>query len=98
MFLISHSLFSESYLISISFTLSGGAGVGKSDVLKTVNQALLRFYDTQPGQNPDDIREVIAATTGKAAYNVKGNTLRSLFHIIAIVCKPFTHNVHKTGP
>lgn len=62
--------------------LSGGAGVGKSHVLKVIYQALLRYFDTA-GENPDEIKVVIGAPTGKAAYNIKGNTLHSIFHIPA---------------
>lgn len=34
--------------------LTGGAGVGKSQVLKALYNALLRYYSTLPGNNPDD--------------------------------------------
>ena len=60
---------------------SGGAGVGKSHLLKTTYQALVRYFDSVPGENPDDIKVVIAAPTGKAVYNVHGNTLHSLLNI-----------------
>ena len=63
------------------FFISGGAGVGKSHVLKTLYQALVRYFDKIPGENPDDLKVIIAAPTGKAAYNVRGNTLHALFSI-----------------
>lgn len=63
------------------FFLSGEAGAGKTHVLKTIYQALVRYFDSVPGENPDDIKVVIAAPTGKAAYNVHGNTLHSLLDI-----------------
>lgn len=62
--------------------LSGGAGVGKSHALRAVYQAIMRFYDTA-GENPDELKVVIGAPTGKAAYNIKGNTLHSIFSIPA---------------
>ncbi len=34
--------------------LSGGAGVGKSVVIRVLYQALLRFFCGQHGQNPED--------------------------------------------
>jgi len=37
--------------------------------------------DSVPGENPDDIKVIIAAPTGKAVYNVHGNTLHSLLDI-----------------
>ena len=52
--------------------LSGGAGVGKSYVLKLINQALLRYFDTVPSENVDDVKVLLTAPTGKAAYNNKG--------------------------
>jgi exonuclease III len=63
--------------------MTGGAGVGKSHVLKAVYQALLRYFDVCAGQNPDEIKVIIGATTGKAAFNVNGNTLHTLFNIPA---------------
>ena len=54
--------------------LSGGAGVGKS----TVTNAL---YVT--GENPDDVKAVKSAPAGKAAFNIKGNTLHAAFKIPA---------------
>jgi len=63
--------------------LSGGAGVGKSYVLKMIYQALLRYFDTVPGENIDDVKVLLTAPTGKAAYNIKGTTLHSAFGIPA---------------
>jgi hypothetical protein len=57
------------------FFLSGGAGVEKSHVLKTLYQALVRYFDKVSVENPDDLKVIIAAQTGKAANNVRGNTL-----------------------
>ena len=50
--------------------LTGGAGTGKSRVINTLYQVLLKIF------NPREIAErlpvLISAYTGKAAYNVKG--------------------------
>ena len=54
---------------------SGGAGVGKTHLVKGIFQALLQYYNSLPGQDPDDIKLVLAAPTGKAAYNIHGVTL-----------------------
>ena len=35
------------------------------------------------GQNPDDVKVVKTAPTGKAAFNINGNTLNSAFKIPA---------------
>ena len=48
-----------------------------------INQALLRYFDTVPGENVDDIKVLLTAPTGKAAYNIKGCTLHSAFGIPA---------------
>lgn len=63
--------------------LSGGAGVGKSVLLKALYQALLKFYSHKPGENPDDCKILVCAPTGKAAYNVGGLTIHSAFNIPA---------------
>ena len=63
--------------------LSGGAGVGKSTVTNALYEALIRYLNSIPGENPDDVKVVKAAPTGKAAFNIKGNTLNSAFKIPA---------------
>ena len=63
--------------------LSGGAGVGKSTVTNALYEALIRYLNSIAGENPDDVKVVKAAPTGKAAFNIKGNTLHSAFKIPA---------------
>ena len=63
--------------------LSGGAGVGKSSVTNALYEALVRYLNSIVGNNPDDIKVVKTAPTGKAAFNIKGNTLHSAFTIPA---------------
>ena len=63
--------------------LSGGAGVGKSTVTNALYEALIRYLNAQPQNDPDDISVVKAAPTGKAAFNIRGNTLHSAFKIPA---------------
>ena len=63
--------------------LSGGAGVGKSTVTNALYEALIRYLNSQPETNPDEVSVVKTAPTGKAAFNVKGNTLHSAFKIPA---------------
>ena len=64
-------------------SLSGGAGVGKSTVTNALYEALIRYLNSIAGENPDDVKVVKAAPTGKAAFNIKGNTLHSAFKIPA---------------
>lgn len=63
--------------------LSGGAGVGKSHVTKTLYQAALKYYNSRAGVNFAAIKVLILAPTGKASYNVKGNTIHSALAIPA---------------
>ncbi|XP_065942483.1 uncharacterized protein [Magallana gigas] len=60
--------------------LSGGAGVGKSVLIRALYQAMHRFLCSTEGENPDDIRILLCAYTGKAAYNIGGSTIASAFH------------------
>ncbi len=59
--------------------LSGGAGVGKSVLIKALYQALYRHLNLKDGENPDDIRILLCAFTGKAAFNINGVTIASAF-------------------
>ena len=61
--------------------ITGGAGVGKSVVIRTLYQALHRLLCSESGQNPEDIRILLCAYTGLAAYNIQGSTLHSAFCI-----------------
>ena len=60
--------------------LSGGAGVGKSVLIKAIYQALHRQLHSADGEDPSDIRILLCAFTGKAAYNINGITIASAFH------------------
>ena len=61
--------------------LSGGASVGKRTVTNTLYKALIRYLNAQTENDPDDISVLKVAPTGKAAFNVRGNTLHSAFKI-----------------
>ena len=63
--------------------LSGGAGVGKSTVTNALYEALIRFLNSIARENPDDVKVVKTAPTGKAAFNIKGNTVHAAFKIPA---------------
>ncbi|XP_063951720.1 uncharacterized protein LOC135153231 [Lytechinus pictus] len=79
--------------------LSGGAGVGKTRVIKSLYQALVRHYNTESGSNPDVIKVLLTAPTGKAAYLIRGQTLHSAFCIPAnqgFSYKPLSHDKRNT--
>ena len=60
--------------------LSGGAGVGKSVVIRALYQTLYRLLNLKEGENPNDIRVLLCAFTGKAAFNIGGSTISTAFH------------------
>ena len=59
--------------------INGGAGVGKSRLIKAINQTLIRHENRIPGHNPDNISVLITAYTGKAANLIGGMTLHHVF-------------------
>ena len=63
--------------------LHGGAGTGKSHVLKALYQGLYRLLNKNPGQQTNNLITLLVAPTGKAAYNIKGHTIHCAFHIPA---------------
>ena len=69
--------------------LTGGAGVGKSVVIRDFYQSkkirdfyqsLYRILNLRDGENPDDIRILLCAYMGFAAFNISGQTICSAFH------------------
>ncbi|CAF1307832.1 unnamed protein product [Rotaria sordida] len=67
--------------------INGGAGVGKSTLIKAVYQSILRFYNSLPGYYPDSIRAALCAPTGKAAALIDGMTLHSFLSLPVNQCK-----------
>ncbi|CAF1564037.1 unnamed protein product, partial [Rotaria sp. Silwood1] len=67
--------------------INGGAGVGKSTLIKAVYQSILRFYNSLPGSNPETIHTAICAPTGKAAALIDGMTLHSFLSLPVNQCK-----------
>lgn len=59
--------------------LTGGACVGKSVLLRSLYQALIKFFNKRVGENPDNINILLCAPTGKAAHNIGGSTIHSAF-------------------
>ena len=63
--------------------LSGGGGVGKSRLSKSFYQAALKYYNTRAGHDFHQIKVLMLAPTGKAAFNIKGMTIHSALAIPA---------------
>ena len=62
--------------------LSGGAGVGKSHAIQALYQSLIKYYNTLAGENFHKITVLLLAPTGKAAFNIRGNTIHNALHIL----------------
>ena len=63
--------------------LSGGGGVGKLHLTKALYQAVLKYYNSRAGIDFGKISVLLLAPTGKAAYNIQGNTIHSTLAIPA---------------
>nr|XP_058946351.1 uncharacterized protein LOC131774356 [Pocillopora verrucosa] len=65
------------------YFLSGGAGVGKSHLVKCLYQAALKYYNSRAGEDFNDVKILLVAPTGKAAFGIQGNTIHSTLAIPA---------------
>lgn len=63
--------------------ISGGAGVGKSRLIKAVFQTVTRLFRSEPG-SVDAPEVLIVAYTGKAAHNVNGMTAHTTFSLTMV--------------
>ena len=61
--------------------LTGGAGVGKSVVIRALYQSLHRYLISQAVDELDHLRVLRCAPTGTAAYNIDGLTIHHAFAI-----------------
>lgn len=61
--------------------ISGGAGVGKSQLIKAIYQSLLRVFRGKAGPVEEKPKILIVSYTGKAAHNVGGITAHSAFSL-----------------
>lgn len=62
---------------SIHLCITGGAGVGKSVVLRLLYQSMSRFFNLSPDDLPNVESVKCLAYTGKAAFLINGETLHS---------------------
>ena len=60
--------------------LSGGAGVGKSHLTKALYQAALKYYNTRAGVDFGEIKVLMLAPTGKAAYCMLSRAIQYTVH------------------
>ena len=59
----------------------GGAGVGKSVVIRALYQSLHRYLISQAVDELDHLRVLRCAPTGTAAYSIEGLTIHHAFDI-----------------
>ena len=63
--------------------LRGGAGAGKSHLTNCLYQAVLKYYDTRAGVDFHQVKILMLAPTGKAAFNIKGNAIHNALAVLA---------------
>ena len=61
--------------------ISGGAGVGKSHLLRAIDESIKRWYLRMPGHDFTKTPVAIIAPTGTAAFNVRGLTIHAALAI-----------------
>lgn len=59
--------------------ITGGAGVGKTNLLLTLVESMERYWIHELDCNPDKVRVIVCAATGKAACEAGGVTINSAF-------------------
>lgn len=67
--------------IPFYYFISGGAGVGKSRLIKAIFQSVTTYFRNQRGAELDLPYVMLTAPTGKAAHNIAGMTVHSVFSL-----------------
>ena len=57
--------------------------MGKSHLIKSLYQAALKYYNSRAGEDFNEVKILLLAPTGKAAFGIKGNTIHSTLAIPA---------------
>ena len=60
-----------------------GAGLGKPHLIKSLYQAALKYYNSKAGEIFNEVKILLLAPTGKAAFGIKGRTIHSSLAIPA---------------
>ncbi|KAI8116853.1 ATP-dependent DNA helicase PIF1 [Lucilia cuprina] len=61
--------------------VASGAGVGKSRLISAIYQSVNYRQNYLPGNDPNVIKVLLCAPTGKAAFGIGGATLHSMFSL-----------------
>ena len=69
-------------ILPVYHLITGSAGTGKSVLIRSVHQTLLKEFSKQKHlANPDSITVLLAAPTGLAAFNINGTTIHGALGI-----------------
>ncbi|XP_061191743.1 uncharacterized protein LOC133199982 [Saccostrea echinata] len=68
--------------------ITGGAGTGKSHVIKAVEYEASRLF-SRIMSSPDGISVLLTAFTGTAAFNIGGNTIHHVFSLTKYLPLPY---------
>ena len=68
--------------------ITGGAGTGKSHLIKTIHYEVSRIFEkTLP--SPNSVSVILTAFTGTAAFNIGGNTIHHVFSLTKAMPIPY---------
>ncbi|CEP17045.1 hypothetical protein [Parasitella parasitica] len=81
-----HPMFSNSTVSQSTFKpfyhfVTGGAGTGKSLLIKALHECLARHFDIGRERDMSTPSVLLCAPTGKAAFNISGQTIHNAFTI-----------------
>lgn len=68
--------------------LTGGAGKGKSQIVKAINYEATRFF-SRTMQSPEALPVLLTAFTGTAAFNIGGCAIHSVFSLTKFLPLPY---------
>ncbi|XP_062591494.1 uncharacterized protein LOC134252984 [Saccostrea cucullata] len=68
--------------------ITGGAGTGKSHVIKAIEYEASRLF-SRTLSSPDSVSVLLTAFTGTAAFNIGGNTIHHVFSLTKYLPLPY---------
>lgn len=68
--------------------VTGGAGTGKSHLIKTIQYEASRVFEKMVS-SPSDLSVILTAFTGTAAFNIGGNTIHHVFSLTKALPIPY---------
>lgn len=77
--------------------MTGGAGTGKSHLIKAIQYEAMRLLSPTVCRHPDNICVLLTAPTGIAAYNLHATTIHNTFSIGVDVRLPYTEETEEKG-